>query len=159
MSREAQPLFAGAGTTVAWWKRLLLAFGALLFTLLLPIASVTVRDFWREPELQWFNGGETQIVVFILLVGGLLILATYIVFVAPLVLLWLVESQHKHWFMMLCVSMLWPPILAGIIWHYDPWRLVHEMYQNPGIFGWPEVFALISCSSHLLLLRWRRGRG
>jgi hypothetical protein len=84
------------GTEVVWWKRLLSSFGALAFTLLLTMVLYTINDFRREPNLQWFNGGESQIVVGLLVYGGLIVLVAYVLFVVPLVLLWPAESQRKH---------------------------------------------------------------
>ena len=129
------------GTEVVWWKRLLSAFGALAFTLLLTTVLYTINDFRREPNLQWFNGGESQIVVGLLVYGGLVILTTYIFFVVPIVLVWPAESQRKHWYAMLCVAMLGPPLLTGTI---NGWRL--------------ELFALCSCGCYLLLIHWQQGR-
>ena len=131
----------GLATEVVWWKRLISAFGALVFTLLLTAGLYTINDFRREPNLQWFNGGESQIVVGLLVYGGLVILTTYIFFVVPIVLVWPAESQRKHWYAMLCVAMLGPPLLTGTI---IGWRL--------------ELFALCSCGCYLLLIHWQQGR-
>src|ERR1700688_1255768 len=99
------------GTEVVWWKRLISAFGAQVFTLLLTTGLYTINDFRREPNRQWFNAGESQIVVGYLVYGGFIVLLGYVLFIVPLVLLWPAESQRKHWYAMLCVAMLWPPLL------------------------------------------------
>src|ERR1700730_17684223 len=130
----------GLGTEVVWWKRLLSSFGALAFTLLLTMVLYTINDFRREPNLQWFSGGESQIVVGLLVYGGLIVLVAYVLFVVPLVLLWPAESQRKHWYAMLCVAMLGPPLLTGTI------------------IGRLELFALCSCGCYLLLIHWQQGR-
>lgn len=95
-----------------WWKRLLSALGALIFTLLLTVALITIRDFRRDPNLQWFNAGESQVVGFSLIVGGLFILATFVLFVTPLVLLWPAASQRKHWYAMLSVLRCFGPLCS-----------------------------------------------
>ena len=130
------------GTEVVWWKRLISAFGALVFTLLLTTGLYTINDFRRESNLQWFNGGESEIVVGYLVYGGLIVLVAYVLFVVPLVLLWPAESQRKHWYAMLCVAMLGPPLLTGTI---------------IGL-GRLELFALCSCGCYLLLIHWQQGR-
>lgn len=127
-------------TEVVWGKRLISAFGAFVFTLLLTTGLYTINDFRRDPNLQWFNGGESQIVVGLLVYGGLIALVGYVLFV-PLVLLWPAESQRKHWYAMLCVAMLWPPLLTG-----------------GSIIGRLELFALCSCGCYLLLIHWQQGR-
>jgi hypothetical protein len=130
----------GLATEVVWWKRLISALGALVFTLLLTTGLYTINDFRRVPNLHWFNAGESQIVVGLLVYGGLIVLETYVLFVIPLVLIWPAESQRKHWYAMLCVAMLWPPLLTG------------------SIIGRLELFALCSCGCYLFLIHWQRGR-
>jgi hypothetical protein len=149
----------GLGTEVVWWQRLLSGLGALVFTLLLTIVLLTIRDFRREPDLQWSNGGESQIAAYMLIYGGLIVLATYVLFVVPLVLLWRAESQRKHRYAMLCVAMLWPPLLFGIIFRRDGLSILFgEIRHNLGPFGWLELFALCSCGCYLLLIHWQHGR-
>jgi hypothetical protein len=148
----------GSGTEVVWWQRLLSGLGALVFTLLLTIILFTIRDFRREPNLQWFNGGESQVAAYTLIYGGLIVLATYVLFVVPLVLLWPAESQRKHWYAMLSIAMLWPPLLFGIIfWRDRLSTLFEEIRHNPSLFGSLELFALCSCGCYLLLIRWQHG--
>jgi hypothetical protein len=149
----------GLEIEVAWWKRLLSGFGALIFTLLLTVALHTINDFRSDPNLELFNAGESQVVAYELIIGGLVVLATYVLFVAPLVLLWPAKSQRKHWYAMLCVAMLWPPLLFGIIIRHDrPSILFEEIRHAPGLFGWLELFALCSCGCYVLSIRWQRGR-
>jgi hypothetical protein len=139
------------GTEAVWWQRLLSAFGALLFTLLLTIVLLTINDFRRDPGLQWFNGGESQIAAYMLIVGGLVALATYVLFVVPLVLLWPAKSQRKHWYAMLCVAMLWPLLLNGIIIRRDrPPVLFKEIRHDPAFTnGWSSsLYALAAAISY-----------
>jgi hypothetical protein len=142
----------GLRTTVAWWKRLLFGSLALLFTLLLTIALIAIKDFRREPNLQWLNGGEIQMVGYVLIFGGLAILVTYICFVVPLVLLWPVESQRKHWYAMLCVSMLWPPLLVGVAEWPSPSGFFGDLRADRSLYAWLELFALCWCGCYLLLI-------
>src|ERR1700730_7060551 len=132
----------GLATEVVWWKRLISALGAFVFTLLLTMSFYPINDFRRVPNLHWFNAGESQSVVGLLVYGGLIVLESYVLFIVPLVLLWPAESQRKHWYAMLCVAMLWPPLLTGTI--IGIWRL--------------ELFALCSCGCYLLLIHWQQGR-
>jgi hypothetical protein len=148
----------GLGTTIAWRLRLLFASIALIFTLLLTIALVAIRDFAHEPGLQWFSGGEIEVAGYLLIFGGLTILATYICFVVPLVLLWPVESQRKHWYAMLCVAMLWPPLLCGIVQWHGPSTLFQDIRSDLGLLGWLELFALCSCGCYLLIIHWYHTR-
>jgi hypothetical protein len=83
----------------------------------------------------------------------------YVLFVVPLVLLWPAELQRKHWYAMLCVAMLWPPLLFGIIFRRDRLSILFgEIRHNLGLFGWLELFALCSCGCYLLLIHWQHGR-
>jgi hypothetical protein len=149
----------GLRTEAAWWQRLLFGFGALIFVLLLTIVLSVIRDYRREPNyFQWSNGGESQIVAYILIFGGLVILATYVFFVVPLVLLWPAESQRRHWYAMLCVAMVWPPLLLGITMHGRPSLLFQEVRRSPGVFGWLELLALCSCGFYLLLIHLQHRR-
>src|SRR5450756_1186844 len=132
----------GSGIEVAWWRRLLSGLAALVFTLLLTILLLAIRDFSREPDLQWFNAGEIQTSAYLFVYGGLLVLTTFVLFVAPLVLLWPTGSQRKHWYAILCVSMLWPALLFGIFFgHNDLRALFGEFRHDLGVFGWLELFA------------------
>lgn len=143
---------------VVWWQRLLFGLGALIFNLLLTIALVAIHDFSYNPGLQWGNGGEIQMAGYILIFGGLAILATYVLFVVPLVLFWPVASQRKHWYVMLCIAMIWPPFLYGMLQHEHLSMHLKEIRQYPGLLKWPELFALCSCGCYLLLIHWKHGR-
>ncbi len=144
---------------VIWWKRLVTALTALVLTLVLVTILYTARDFQREPDLHWFNGGEIQMTAAILLCGGLILLATYVFFVVPLVLLWPAESQRKHWYAMLFVAMLWPPLLDGIIRGPNGLSAVLREYRRfPVAQLWLELIALCACGCYLLLLRWQHHR-
>jgi hypothetical protein len=139
---------------VTWWQRLLCGFGALLFALFLGIVLFILRDYRRDPAcFQRSNGGESQIVAFGLIYGGLVILAAFCFFVVPLVLLWPAESQRRHWYTMLCVAVLWPPLLFGIIMHDRPSIIFQAIRRSPGPFVSLELLALCSCGCHLLLVR------
>jgi hypothetical protein len=149
----------GLRTEAEWWQRLLSGFGALLFALFLAIGSFAIRDYRREPQyFHWSNGGESQIVAYGLIYGGLVILATYVFFVVPLVLLWPAESQRRHWYAMLCVALVWPPLLLGITLHGRPSILFQVVRRSLSIFGWLEFLALCSCGCYLLLIHWQHRR-
>lgn len=146
-------------TEAAWWQRLLFGFGALIVVLLLTIVLFVIRDYRREPNhFQWSNGGENQIVAFILIYDGLVILTTYVFFVVPLVLLSPTESQRKHWYAVLCVAIVWPPLLLGITLHGRLAILFQAVRRDPGPFGRLELLALCSCGCYLLLIHWQHRR-
>ena len=146
-----------SATDVVWWQRLLFALGALVFTLLLSIALCAIHDFSREPGLQWGNGGEIQVSGFILIVGGIVVLATYVLLVVPLVLLWPVASQRKHWYGMLCVAAIWPVLQLWIaLLHEHP--SIKNIQQYLPLYGRLQLFALCSCGSYLLLIHWQHRR-
>jgi hypothetical protein len=147
------------GTEVVWWKRLLSGFGASVFALLLTIVGIVIRSYRIDPNyFHWSNGGESQVAAYLLIYGGLVILTTYVLFIVPLVLLWPAESQRKHWYAMLCVAMLWPPLLFGINVLGQPSILFHAVRRSPAPFVWLELLALCSCGCYLLLIRWQYGR-
>jgi hypothetical protein len=149
----------GLRTEIAWWQRLLSGFGTLVFALLLEIVWFAIRDYRREPQyFQWSNGGESQIAAYVLVYGGPVILATYVCFVAPLVLLWPAESQRRHWYAMLCVAMLWPLIVFGVTVHGRPSIFFQAIRRSSGPFVWLELLALCSCGCYLLLIHWQHRR-
>jgi len=143
----------GLRTEAAWWKRLLSGFGASVFALFLTIVGIVIGAHRIEPSyFHWSNGGASLLVAYTLVYGGLAILATYVFFVVPLVLLWPAESQRKHWYSMLCVAMLWPPLLFLITGHGHPSIFFHAIRRSPGPFVWLELLALCSCGCYLLLI-------
>jgi hypothetical protein len=148
----------GSDLTVAWWQRLLFGFGASVFTLFLLIAIVVARDFWQDPTLQWGNAGEFQIAAYIFILAGLGFLITSILFVVPLVLIWPADSQQKHWYAVLCVTMLWPPILMVLIERHHPSMFFHELRSNVVMYGGLELIALFACGCYLLSIRWQYSR-
>jgi hypothetical protein len=146
-------------TEVVWWKRLLSGFGASVFALLLIIVWIVIRSYRIDPNyFHGSNGGESQVAAYLLIYGGLAILTTYVFFVVPLVLFWPAESQRKHWYAMLCVAMLWPPLLFGINVLGQPSILFQAILRSPGPFGSLELLALSSCGCYLLLINWQHRR-
>lgn len=140
-------------TEAAWWQRLLFGFGVLVFALFLAVVLFILRDYRRDPnDFHWSNGGESQIVAFGLIFGGAVILATLVFFVVPLVLLWPAGSQRRHWYAMLCVAMLWPPLLFEINILGSPSIIFQAIRRSPGPFASLELLALCSCGCYLLLI-------
>jgi hypothetical protein len=144
--------------TVPWWQRLFFALCSLIFTLLLGVALIVARDFRRDSTLQWFNGGEIQVVGYFAILGGIAALATFLFFILPLVLLWPPHSQVRHWYAVVCVAMLWPPTLYGIIYRHTVANSFREVRRLPAILGWPELLALCCSACYLLLIRWRHSQ-
>jgi hypothetical protein len=149
----------GLRTEATWWQRLLCGFGALVFALFFMIVLLIIEDYRRDPTyFHWSNGGESQIAAFGLIYGGFAILATYVFFVVPLVLLWPAESQRKHWYAMLSVAMLWPLLALGIAVHNGPSILIQSIRRSPVPYGRLELVALCSCGCYLLLIHWQHRR-
>lgn len=147
-------------TTVPWWQRLLLGFAATVSTVLVAAAVFAAQSFWRGPGLHWFSwsgGGGIQIPAFILYAGGLIALAMYIVVVVPLVLIWPVRSQLKHWYAFLCVAEALP---IGIF--SRPW--IHPVHNPHDILFeaehlWITILPVLFGSvCYLLLLRRQQTR-
>jgi hypothetical protein len=143
-------------TSVPWWQRLLFGFAATMFTLLLVVAFSVAQSLWREPGLHWFrwsDGGGIQIPVFVLYAGGLIALAVYLVVVLPLVLLWPVQSQLKHWYAFLCVAVLLPIAVFAQPWSHS-W-LLHDIRP---LLLFPTFPVLCGGVFYLLLLRRQYAR-
>ena len=142
-------------TPLPWWQRLLLAFAALVITLVALVVFFTVRDYVQSPrDFQWGNGGEEQMVFAFGYFGGLGELVTYVLFVVPLVLLWPVRSQLKHWYAPLLVSLLWLPPVWAILSNARPgdmWRDFRHPF-HPDLLWLIEPFAPVACGLYLLLL-------
>jgi hypothetical protein len=142
-------------TTVPWWQRLLFGFAATVFTMLLVAVLFAAESFWREPSLHWFNwsgGGGIRTPVFILIGGGMIALAMYLVVVIPLVLLWPVQSQLKHWYAFLCVAALLP-----IAFFSQAWKglTLHDVSAH---LPFPVLPVLCGGVCYLLLLRRQHAR-
>jgi len=140
---------------VSWWQRLLFGFLALAPTLLLLEAWAVLGALRLDPNAQWSNGGIGQVVGFTGIMGGIACLATYILFVVPIVLLWPAWSQRTHWYAMLAVSMLWQPIATMLLLRQHPVLALQQIPHSPSTLLLPESLALLSCGSYLLLIRWR----
>ena len=137
--------------TVPWWQRLLLGFAATVFTLLLVVVLGAAQSFWREPG-RWSSGGGIQVLSFVLYACGIIALAMYIVVVVPLVLLWPVQSQLKHWYAFLSVAVLLPIAVFAQPWR-SPWLLA--LYNLRVLLLFPTFPVLCGGACYLLLLRRR----
>jgi len=150
---ESQP-------AVPWWQRLLLAFCATILALLTTAIVFTCLWLGRTPaDRHWFTtasgGGILEELRIVLIAGGIVALGLFIFLAAPLVLLWPVRSQLKHWHAFLCVA-AWLPVLylSTVFWHH-PVLIFQEFRQNPGgltIF-WPAIPFVFGIACYLLLLR------
>jgi hypothetical protein len=96
------------------WRRVGLAFGSLM--------------------LVWFF-----YTVFLMLYGGLeiiplsawtgfFIIATFVIYVVPLVVLCRVSFQLRHWYVMLALSILWTVGIFSLFFHMSPTRLFHGQW-------------------------------
>ena len=140
---------------VRWWVRLLLAFASLFPALLGFLLVTVIRDsMWMPQDFHWGNAGEEQIVGYFAIVVGFGALITYVLFIAPLVLLWPVRSQLKHWYAMLLVSLLWLPPAGAVAGNARPEAMLHDLLHpfHPDILWFLEPFAPLACGVYLLLL-------
>jgi hypothetical protein len=147
-----------AETSATWWQRLLFALGALLLVLALLIALAVGRDYWRDPTLQWSKGGEVQIAGFLLIVGGIMVAAVYLLFIVPLVLLWSFKTTRSRWYVMLGVWLLWPVLFRALFIWKPLMVLLTEVRRSPGVLLWPEVFAVCFFGLCFFLIDGKQGR-
>jgi hypothetical protein len=117
------------------------------------VGWTVVRAFRLDPNTQWSNGGVLQLVGYIGIMGGVACLATYIFFVAPLILFWPSWSQRKDWYAMLAVAMLWPPAATVMLHWQHPTIALQQMFHFPSSLALPELFALFSCALYVSLMR------
>jgi hypothetical protein len=152
-------------TTVPWWQRLLLVFCAAVIAWLSTAIVLTCILLWHTPGgRHWFNdlsgGGILETLRAGLIMGGFMALGFYIFLAAPLVLVWPVKSQLKHWYAFLCVAALLPVVYMSTIFWRHPVLILQEIHHNPGILelAWPAIPFLWGIACYLLLLRGQHGR-
>lgn len=145
---------------VNWLHRLLLAFAAMFLASLAALVFIVLRDMLTHTDVSWGNGGEEQIVGYFAIYGGIGSLFTYIFFVVPLVLLWPVRSQLKHWYAILLVSLFWLPPAMAFIGNRRAVDMLHDLLHpfHPHILWLMEPFAPLACGLYLLLLLHRTKR-
>lgn len=139
---------------VPWWQRLLAAMAAIIVTAALVTIAFVLRDLKRETDFHWGNGGEEQVVGYLLFGFAELLLPWVVLIVAPIVLLIPARFQQKSWPAMVGIATLLPLLLEGLLLRHGPSRIWHDLYDSPGIYLAYEVAALICCGVYLLLLRW-----
>ena len=148
---------------VSWRARLLLSFAVLIPTLLAMILFVVIRDYIHVThDVRWGNGGEEQMVGVTAIYGSLGALFTYGVFIVPLVLLWLVQSQLKHWYFLMLAALMWLPLSLPIVSNARPVDMLHDLLHpfHRDLVWLLEPFAFLACGLYLILLHGfdRRGR-
>ena len=140
---------------VPWWLRLSVGFAVLLPTLLAMVFYAAVRDYVRSPQdFHWGNGGEEQIVGATVIFGGLGALSTYVLFIMPLVLVWPVRSQLKHWYAFIAVALLWLPLALPVAGNARLIDTLHDILHpfRRDLVWLLEPFALLASGSYLFLL-------
>jgi hypothetical protein len=154
---ESQP-------TVRWWQRLLLGFIATIIAWFSSAIVLTCYWLWRTPqERHWFTNfsrdGILAILREALVIGGFLALDFYVLLAIPLILLWPVKSQLKHWYAFLGAAFSLPLVLTSTLFWRHPLLFLQEVLHNPGILelSWPAMPFVFGIACYLLLLR-RRSR-
>ena len=142
---------AGAGA-ISPWRRLAYAAAALLAWVLFSTALYTMWDMYRHPEdIDWHSmGGTVQLVLYVLLFQGYFAIATYFMFIVPLVLFWSAEAQLRRWYVMLLLSALWLPVACEVLLRASPKHLFQQL--DPFLF-WMELGATFACGLYVMLLR------
>ena len=144
-----------AAPLVSPYQRILLAFGAVLSTLVLACSLFVVHDAYSpfRGDLRWSEpSGEPQVIGWILFVGGFFVLASYLLFSVPLVLLWPVRLQLRHWYGPLLVTLLWPPFADIVLLHQPITVVLQEFARGEHTMLFAELFAAVACGLYLLLL-------
>ena len=150
--------------TVRWWKRLLLGFAATIIVWLSTAIVLTCFWLWRTPQdRHWFTnpsgGGILEDLRITLITGGFVALDLYVLLAAPLVLVWPVKSQLKHWYAFLCTAALLPVAYAAIPFLRHPLLIYREGHISQlFFFAWPAIPFLCGMVCYLLLLRRQRTR-
>jgi hypothetical protein len=143
---------------VSWWQRLLAAIAAMIVTAVIVTIVFVLRDLKEDTAFHWGNGGEEQIVGYLLFGSAELLLPWLVLFVTPIVVLIPPRFQHKSWPTMVWAAVLLPLLLEGLLLQHSPSRIWHDICDSPGIFLACEVVALTCCGLYLSLLRWLRLR-
>jgi hypothetical protein len=142
-----------AARGVPWWQRLLAAIAALIVTAVLVTSAFVLRDLKQDNDLHWGNGGEEEIVGYLLFGFAELLLPWIALVAAPFVLMIPARIQQKNWPSMIGVAALLPLLLGGILLRHGLSRIWHDIYNSPGIYLANEVAAIVCYGMYLLLLR------
>jgi hypothetical protein len=125
--------------TVPRWQRLLFGLVATAVTLFLVVALFVAQDLWHGHWIGSSSGAGLMHVpdfYFVVIAGRMVAFAMYLVVVVPLVLLWPVRSQLKHWYAFLCAA----------------------LHNLPALLLFPTLPVLCGVACYLLLLRYRHAR-
>jgi hypothetical protein len=139
-------------------QRLSAVLISMLLTMTVGVSPWVLRDLMREADFHWGNGGEEEVVGYLLLGFCELALPTLIVAVLPFILLVSPSFQMKRWPAMIGLASLLPILLQALLLRHGPARIWHDLYDSPGIYVLFESFAVIGCGVYLLLLRWLSSR-
>jgi hypothetical protein len=138
------------------WRRLLTALVSLIITLGVFIAFQVLRDFKRDDDFYWGKGGESGVILFLLIVSAPFLLSIAIVIISTALLI-PVGFQRKRWPVMLGLAAAMPLCIESLF-------LTHGYYRIPNLRNFLRTegpyllffvfFALICCGVYLSLLRW-----
>jgi hypothetical protein len=134
---------------VPWWQRLQLALAA---TFVAWLCTSIVLDC-LSPR---------RIIAELLSFGMFIAVDYFLLLATPLVLIWPVKSQLKHWYAFLCVGAVLS-VLLTVPYMRHPLLIGREIRSNPeiakGIIGhvWKETIPIVfGMTCYLLLLRRRQ---
>ncbi len=135
-------------------QRLTAVLISMLLTMTFGVSLWVLRDLIRDADFHWGNGGEEEVVGYLVLGFCELVLPTLMIVVLPFILLVSPSFQMKRWPVMIGLAGLLPVLLQAVILRHSPARIWHDLYDESGIYLLFEFFAMIGCGVYLLLLRW-----
>ena len=139
-------------------QRLSAVLISMLLTMTVGMSLWVLRDLKRDTDFHWGNGGEEEVVGYLVLGFCELVLPTLIMVVLPFILFVPPSFQMKRWPAMIGLSALVPILLEALLLRHGPARIWHDLYGSPGIYLLFESIAVIGCAVYLLLLRWLSSR-
>lgn len=139
-------------------QRLSAVLISMLLTMTVGMSLWVLRDLKCDADFHWGNGGEEEVVGYLLLGFCELVLPTLIIVVLPFILFVPPSFQMKRWPAMIGLAGLLPILLQALLLRQSPAHIWQDLYGSPGIYLLSESFAVIGCGVYLLLLHWLSSR-
>ena len=138
---------------VSPWKRAASVVLSFSLTLAVACSSVVLRDVRRDQDFHWGNGGEEQIIGFLLIVGTPFLLCFMVIAISS-VLLIPPAVQSRRWPVLMGIAAVAPTTVECLLLRQSPLRMLHNLQDAWPIYGFVEFLALGCCGAYLLMLRW-----